>query len=121
MEVSTMCLAHPNIVYCSAFKTIASLDTLIEAGGEESFPYYDPDPIAHLTALDAERRVEVFVAGLPERERAVIRGVYWDGTTQRGIAAQLGISQPAVTKILRRALARARTALSDLRNDVGGF
>ncbi len=48
---------------------------------------------------------------LSEEDRYLIERRFWDGATEREIASELGISQPAVHKRLKRILERMRTLL----------
>ena len=48
---------------------------------------------------------------LPEDERYLIERQFWDGATETELARELGISQPAVHKRLKRTLKRLRTLL----------
>ncbi len=48
---------------------------------------------------------------LPEEERYLIERQFWDGVTEAELAKELGISQPAVHKRLKRTLKRLRTLL----------
>ena len=48
---------------------------------------------------------------LSEEERYLLERKFWDMATEREIAKELGISQPAVHKRLKRALERVRTLL----------
>ena len=58
----------------------------------------------------AEDRVlaEQMISSLPERERELIRLRYYSGLTQREAGRLLGVSQPQVSRIERRALLRLR-------------
>ncbi len=51
---------------------------------------------------------------LSERERQVIRGLYWDERTEAEIAHELGISQQAISKIKQKALQRLKEWLEGL-------
>lgn len=48
---------------------------------------------------------------LPEDERYLIKRQFWDGATEMELARELGISQPAIHKRLKRTLKRLRTLL----------
>ena len=56
--------------------------------------------------------VEDLLATLPEREQTILRLRFFDGLTQTEIAAQVGISQMHVSRLLSR-------SLETLRRDVG--
>ncbi len=60
--------------------------------------------VGELTVWDA-------MNSLSERERAVLVAVKLDGFTQSEVAAQLGVSQPMVAKILKRATTKLEAML----------
>jgi len=62
----------------------------------------------------AEHRVLLrgCVAGLPAREREILRLRYYEGLTQREIASAVGISQMHVSRLLRRSVETMRDALA---------
>lgn len=49
---------------------------------------------------------------LSEKERFVIKRLYWDGWTESEIAQALSMSQQAINKIKKRALQKLRDMLS---------
>ncbi len=51
------------------------------------------------------------LSNLSEEERYLIQRKFWDGATEREIAKELGISQPAVHKRIQQALERLRKIL----------
>jgi RNA polymerase sigma-B factor len=61
----------------------------------------------------AERRdlVRVGLDSVPAREREILLLRFYDGLTQREIAERIGISQMHVSRLIRRALDRARERL----------
>jgi RNA polymerase sigma-B factor len=70
----------------------------------------DPDPSLEL--LDEWATLAPAVRDLPERERKVLYLRFFSGLTQSEIAAQIGVSQMHVSRILSQTLDR-------LRDDVG--
>jgi RNA polymerase sigma-B factor len=54
------------------------------------------------------------LAGLDEREQRILRLRFEDGLTQSQIAAQLGISQMHVSRLLRRSLETLRGAVGEI-------
>jgi RNA polymerase sigma-B factor len=76
------------------------LDTL---GGEER-GYED---------VDDGSLVEAGLAALDERERRIVELRFFDGLTQSQIAAEIGISQMHVSRLLRRALDTMRGTLEE--------
>lgn len=51
---------------------------------------------------------------LSERERQVIRRLYWDEWTETEIAQEMEISQPMISKIKQQALRKLKDLLSGL-------
>ena len=49
---------------------------------------------------------------LDERERLIIHLRFWEGLTQSQIAAQVGISQMHVSRLIRRALEKVREEIA---------
>jgi len=64
---------------------------------------------------DAEGRVALssLLATLAERERMIVRLRFFEGLTQSEIAANLGISQMQVSRLLARSVARLRAAAQE--------
>lgn len=69
-----------------------------------------PDEVAERE--DRRMTIQAALDRLPETQRFVTQRVYLDGYTQAEVAAELGVSQPAVSKMLDR----AKTALARLLN-----
>ena len=76
------------------------LDTL----GDEERGYED---------VDDGSLVEAGLAALDERERRIVELRFFDGLTQSQIAAEIGISQMHVSRLLRRALETMRGTLEE--------
>lgn len=53
------------------------------------------------------------LAALPERERRIIKLRFFDGLPQSAIAAQVGISQMHVSRLLARSLQQLRAAANE--------
>jgi RNA polymerase sigma-B factor len=68
---------------------------------------------ANLDQVEYEQALRPLVAALPERERAILLLRFFGNRTQSQIAAQLGISQMHVSRLLTRTLRELRTALLD--------
>ncbi|MFZ8854185.1 MAG: sigma-70 family RNA polymerase sigma factor [Armatimonadota bacterium] len=51
---------------------------------------------------------------LSERERQVVKQLYWDEWTEAEIAHELGISQQAVSKIKQKAIQKLKELLKGL-------
>jgi RNA polymerase sigma-B factor len=62
--------------------------------------------------VDAEHRAALspLIAKLPQREQTILHLRFFEGLTQSEIAAQLGISQMHVSRLLARSLAQLRAA-----------
>nr|WP_277445126.1 RNA polymerase sigma factor [Pelotomaculum isophthalicicum] len=72
-----------------------------------------PPPGPEQTMLDSAEQVSVrrAVAGLPERERAIVFLRYYQGLSYAEIAAVLGIPEPTVGTRLHRAREKLRKKL----------
>ena len=65
-------------------------------------------------------QVDEAIAALPERLRLPVVLYYLEGRTQEQVAAELGISQPAVSGRLKRAVAALRKRLEETGADLSG-
>jgi RNA polymerase sigma factor (sigma-70 family) len=63
----------------------------------------DPESVVIRSALEL----------LKENERAVVEAIYFEGLTQDEYATRLGISQPAVSKLLARSLKKLKILISE--------
>jgi RNA polymerase sigma-B factor len=72
-------------------------------------PLGDDDP--GMEAVDNRESVKPLLASLPERERRILTMRFFGDMTQSQIAAELGISQMHVSRLLTQTLASLRTAL----------
>lgn len=67
----------------------------------------DPKPEKQVEAIENEDFIRIISEGLDDRERYVI--AQWvDGVRQKNIADRLGITQPQVSRIMKRALRKMR-------------
>ncbi|MEU7237907.1 SigB/SigF/SigG family RNA polymerase sigma factor [Streptomyces chrestomyceticus] len=90
-----------------------SLDAALDQGGEGG----DEHTLLHVLgaledafALVEDREtVKPVLARLPERDRRILYLRFFEDMTQSAIAAELGVSQMHVSRLLNRALARIRT------------
>lgn len=59
----------------------------------------------------ALRRLQVgrLAGRLDEREALIVKRIYFDGVTQRRVAADMGVSQMHISRLLRRALEKLRS------------
>jgi len=74
-------------------------------------PIGDLDP--GMEAVDNRESVKPLLASLPERERKILTMRFFGDMTQSQIAAELGISQMHVSRLLAQTLQKLRTALVD--------
>jgi RNA polymerase sigma-B factor len=97
-----------------AYETV-SLDAPPPSAEDEAMTYGDAlgrnDERYELIELDAT--VTAALAELPERERLILHMRFVEDLTQTEIAAQIGVSQMQVSRLLRRSLDQLR-ALSDV-------
>jgi RNA polymerase sigma-B factor len=82
--------------------------------GEDDGPPADPIP-----AVDARLTLTAALRKLPLHERRVVVLWLYGGRTQRSIAAEVGLSQINVSRVLRRALERLHEELDDGRAVAG--
>ncbi len=66
---------------------------------------------AALEGVENREALKPLLAGLPERERRILLLRFFAGMTQSQIAAEVGISQMHVSRLLARTLARLRKGL----------
>jgi len=65
---------------------------------------------ARIEAFDDHDAVRRLLETLPERERTIVYLRFYEGLTQSQIAAQVGVSQMHVSRLLQRGIAQLRTA-----------
>ena len=75
-------------------------------------PTYGHEP-GYLRLIVSEEHAEVrrFVDELPERQRVVVRGLYFEGRSRQDLAEAQGVSPQAISKLHTKALARGRDCL----------
>jgi RNA polymerase sigma-B factor len=90
-----------------------SLDAPRRSEEEEDGSFADQLGVVDHGLRLAEHRADLgpFLAVLPEREREILRLRFVEDLTQSEIGTQLGISQMHVSRLIRRALARAERPL----------
>lgn len=89
--------------------TLLAFDDLPD--GEPATRYASESPDGALTRRDLERAV----AALPERERRIVSLHYFQGVQLKHIAVELGVSEPRISQLHSRAIARLRETLADAR------
>lgn len=75
----------------------------------EKFPFVIPDPIDDQLAV---MHIRTLIDSLPEREKEVLVRHCLEGYTLREIAKAQGVSQPMISRILKRARARLAEKLN---------
>jgi RNA polymerase sigma-B factor len=93
--------------------TPASLSTPVDAAGELTLIDLLGEEEPGYEALERGSVVRTGLEGLEERERRIIVLRFMKGLTQSEIAAELGISQMHVSRLLRRALAAMHGRLDE--------
>jgi RNA polymerase sigma-B factor len=91
-----------------------SLDAPLESGGEESLRETLGTEESGYVEVEDASLVSAGLDALDERERRIVEMRFFDEMTQSQIAAELGISQMHVSRLLRRSLALMRGRLDDL-------
>ncbi|WP_229067541.1 sigma-70 family RNA polymerase sigma factor [Actinoplanes sp. DH11] len=87
-----------------------SLDMPISDGGGRFGDLFG-DVDAEVEKVADRLTVTELIARLPARERQVVVAVYYGGRTQADIAAQIGVSQMQISRILSRVLTWLRAGL----------
>ena len=93
--------------------TPTSLSTPVDASGELTLIDLIGEEEEGYESLERGSVVRTGLEGLEERERRIIVLRFLKGLTQSEIAAELGISQMHVSRLLRRALAAMHGRLDD--------
>jgi RNA polymerase sigma-B factor len=105
---------------CRAYSSVS-----LSSGGMGGDEDGDLDPLEtigteeHMYAVSEDRAVlEPGFKVLDERERQIIQLRFFEGLTQSQIAAQIGISQMHVSRLIRRALEKIRNEIASDDDDV---
>ena len=91
-----------------------SLDAPFEEGGDDSLSEKLGTPEAGYAEVDDGSLVEAGLDALDERERRIVELRFFEEMTQSQIAAEIGISQMHVSRLLRRALGTMRGRLEEV-------
>lgn len=115
-----MSMAYEECVYCSPFLNVASLDHILDRPGADgkTFDISDPQPSAE-DSIDRQRAYDLIhsaMDGLPPRQRAVIRALFFLGYSVTETARLLKISAPAVVKLRNKALKHLMSLLAPVRD-----
>lgn len=111
-------MRHYTATYQSAaFLPVLSLDALtssiaadaigFDIADEESVPLDE-----HVERAEALAAINDFVNGLAERDRLIVRRLFWLGHTQTQIAVDLGVSKMAISKAVKRILNQGHSSLA---------
>jgi RNA polymerase sigma factor FliA len=92
-----------------ALGKLSAAFALSALGQDPQEPVQDPE--GSLAEAEAAGRVRQAVRGLPERERALVEGFYFQGRRFDEVAAELGISKSWASRLHAKALDRLRGAL----------
>jgi len=115
--------ARPLAAWVYRMTANAALDWRTQKGRERSVPIEagHEDPAAPDVSEDSllARRLEVALAALPDRERAVFVLKELEGLETGAVAKALGITQITVRRHLGRARDRVRAVLTEKKSDGG--
>ena len=93
--------------------TKLSASWTLAAVGQSEEEQTKHDPEQALLTQEMRERVRKVVPILPDRERALIEGFYFQGRRFDHVAEELGISKSWASRLHHKALARLREALGD--------
>jgi RNA polymerase sigma factor for flagellar operon FliA len=86
---------------------------MLSAVGQNEAETPPESPEDALLGLELKGKVRGAVESLPERERALVVGFYFEGRRFDEVAAELGISKSWASRLHTKALDRIRAALGD--------
>jgi RNA polymerase sigma-B factor len=100
---------------CAHAYSTVSLDAVVTSPSGESSAVYDAIRTTDEALEEVERReaLRPLLDQLPERERRIVVLRFFRGMTQSEIAAEIGISQMHVSRLLTRTLSLLRAGLAD--------
>jgi len=98
-------------VSASQVYRLVSLDTGRPDGHVVADVVGRADP--HYAAVDDQLLLRSLLAALPPRERRILALRFGDEMTQSRIAAEIGVSQMQISRLLTRSLANLRAAMPD--------
>ncbi len=111
--------AQPSPILVDLGLGVTSDEPDTSPGFEALMLQHDPgygEERGYLKLMVHEERAAVrrFVDGLPDTQRTIIREIYFDGRSQKDLAADRGVSPQAISKTLNQALARGRECLDPI-------
>lgn len=91
-----------------------SLESLLESGFETpSGIDLEADLLAAEEKEEQAKKLRSAIACLTERQQYLIREIYFNGKTQYVLAEELGISQQAVSRVLKQAMNKLKKFLEN--------
>lgn len=105
-------------VFPGVFAPILSLEELSTRfdapTGAASFEIPDSGPTCDIEAEHAEAREAVahFIGKLSQRDRQIVRSLFWEGESQTVVARRFGVSKMAISKAFSRIAKLGRVALA---------
>ena len=107
-------VSEAEIRECTVSSQAYSAASLSAAGGDSvgaSLQTFLGGPDPELAAVEDRQSLSPLVRALPDRERSIVAMRFYRHMTQSQIAAELGISQMHVSRLLNRTLSQLRRAL----------
>lgn len=102
--------------FASVVGEIATTCTLAEIAAQTA-PVTAPDPESALQRVELARRFDEALAKLPERERNILRAVYFDAQTIEQAGRATGLSKSWASRLHARAVALLREQLEAMGDD----
>lgn len=98
----------------AVFGSEQSLEALAESGFESpAATDMEADLLAAEEKEEQAKRLQSAIACLTERQQYLIREIYFNGKTQYVLAEELGISQQAVSRVLKQAMNKLKKFLEN--------
>jgi RNA polymerase sigma-B factor len=98
----------------NAYSTRSLSEPQFEDGDDDSYRSALGTVEGGFEEIEESAVIEVGLGALDERSRTIVRRRFYDGRTQSEIAAELGISQMHVSRLLRQALELMRGRLEEV-------
>jgi RNA polymerase sigma factor for flagellar operon FliA len=94
-------------------KAFARMSANLTSASPLQGSFADESPESALLKNERIERLLAALAALPPRQRALIRGRYFEGRTLEAVAAELGVSKSWASRIHTQALSALRSVLRD--------